>query len=117
MLYPDDLEYARVKIENYIDSSTKKILESIKMLEPTAIPESKVNEINPFRLFSSWLKEDDEDLLGWHSNIACWFMDNLHLNHNTSNQLAKRFIKHFFEIDYNLEDLVYKKKNCCRGEL
>lgn len=46
--------------------------------------------------------EEDGILLGWHSNIACWIMDNLGIvDYNLRNKLAQRFIKRFFDVDYD----------------
>lgn len=56
---------------------------------------------NILGLFKFHLK-DKELLLGWHSNIACWTMDNLGVvDYENRNQLAQKFIKRFFDIDYD----------------
>lgn len=48
-------------------------------------------------------KFDDTDiLLGWHSNIACWIMDNLGIvDYRKRNQLAQKFIERFFGYKYD----------------
>lgn len=93
-------------------------LDEVCKLKPIAIPEMEVSELSPFELFKNGLTHDEEWLFGWYANISCWFMDNLHLQSETSNELAKRFIKKFFEIDYNgrVSDGP-KEKKCCREGL
>lgn len=54
-----------------------------------------------YEAFKEDLKDID-NLLGWHSNIACWIMDNLGVvDYENRNQLAQNFIKRFFDIDYD----------------
>lgn len=60
-----------------------------------------IKDISIIDLIKYHFKEDDV-LLGWHSNIACWIMDNLGVvDYENRNQLAQNFIKRFFDIDYD----------------
>lgn len=62
--------------------------------------------MNGYKAFKEHLKDEDI-LLGWHSNIACWFMDNLGIvDYDTRNKLAYNFIKKFFDIDYDWKKLI-----------
>ena len=59
-----------------------------------------------YELFKIDLKDDDI-LLGWHSNIACWIMDNLGIvDYEKRNEFAYLFIKRFFNIEYDWNNLV-----------
>lgn len=97
-------------------------LESLKMIPKTenkCIAEIKISDedmtnfmkrLESFEtvlnLFKWHLKNDDGLLLGWHSNIACWFMDKCNFNHEVSNDLTNVFISNFFNISYVWEKLV-----------
>jgi hypothetical protein len=51
--------------------------------------------------------KDNDILLGWHSNIACWIMDNLGIvDYEKRNEFAYLFIKRFFNIEYDWNNLV-----------
>jgi len=59
-----------------------------------------------------WLESEDDDLLlGWHSNISCFFMDNCNIDHEKSNELAREFLNRFFDLEYDWKSLVYRGKN------
>jgi len=63
--------------------------------------------VNGYALLRQNILNDDDILLGWHSNIACWIMDNLCIvDYDTRNKLAQKFIKRFFDIDYDWVKLV-----------
>lgn len=95
-------------------------LKSIPKIENKCIAEIKISDedmtnfmkrLESFEtvlnLFKWHLKNDDGLLLGWHSNIACWFMDKCNFNHEVSNDLTNIFINNFFDIVYVWEKLVY----------
>lgn len=65
--------------------------------------EKVIKEESPMEKFCLQLKEDEGYLLTWHSNIACWIIDNLNFNHSFSNKMAHNFIKYFFDADYDIE--------------
>jgi len=68
---------------------------------------SELNEINSYEYFRLNMNKDPDILLAWHSNIACWIMDNLGVvEYNYRNELARMFIKRFFDIDYDWVKLV-----------
>ena len=61
--------------------------------------------------FKYWLEHEDNDLLlGWHSNIACFFMDNCNIDHEKSNELSKKFLRKFFDLEYDWKSLLYGDK-------
>ncbi len=62
--------------------------------------------------FKKHLEEDKEWLMSWHSNIAIWFMDNMSImEYETRNEMANRFILHFFDIKYDWKELLGGGKN------
>lgn len=68
---------------------------------------SELNEINSYEYFRLNINKDPDILLGWHSNIACWIMDTIGIvEYNSRNDLARMFIKRFFDIDYDWVKLV-----------
>jgi hypothetical protein len=68
---------------------------------------SELNEINSYEYFRLNMNKDPDILLGWHSNISSWIMDNLGIvSYDVRNELAQKFIKRFFNIDYDWVKLV-----------
>ena len=68
---------------------------------------SELNEINSYEYFRLNMNKDPDILLGWHSNISSWIMDNLGIvAYDVRNELAQKFIKRFFDIDYDWVKLV-----------
>lgn len=68
---------------------------------------SNLNEINSYEYFRLNMNNDPDILLGWHSNISSWIMDNLGIvAYDVRNELAQKFIKRFFDIDYDWVKLV-----------
>lgn len=59
-----------------------------------------------YNLFKYHLNESSDLLLGWHSNIACWLIDNCGLSREVANEKVVRFMNRFYGIDYDWEELV-----------
>ena len=58
------------------------------------------------KIFSHYLKKDEGLLIGWHSNIAMFMYDYTNVkNYEDRNNLAQKFLKYFFGIEYDWKKL------------
>lgn len=92
------------------DGEIESIIAFIKTLSITDLTKEYYKYNLDGDVITDFMKEHlkyDDILLGWHSNIACWFLDNLCIvDYDTRNKLAQKFIKRFFDIDYDWVKLV-----------
>lgn len=72
---------------------------------------NRISKVPISELLANHFKEDGF-LLGWHSNIACWIMDNFGVvDYEKRNVLAQKFIERFFKYKYDWVKLL-NPNNC-----